>query len=173
MLSDLQDLLLDVLINKDRPVARDAPRPTMPAEILSSIPGTLQVDTVRITNGGLKYGERFAVGARPAVITFDSIQVVAKGITNRPDSGARGGHSRPGNVHERRDDEPPDAIPLALPVFSYDYSGSLSRMDLRGLNAFLETGEQMRIKLGVLQAAIVRYRRGVGARHRHHACGLS
>ena len=38
-------------------------------------------------------------------------------------------------------------------MFSYDYSGSLSRMDLRALNAFLETGEQMRIKSGVLQAA--------------------
>ena len=60
----------------------------MPTEILSSIPGTLQVDTVRITNGGLKYGERFAVGTKPAVITFDSMQVLAEGITNREDSGS-------------------------------------------------------------------------------------
>jgi hypothetical protein len=45
------------------------------------------------------------------------------------------------------------SIPVASPEFSYQYSGSLSRMDLSALNSFLETAEQMRIKTGVHQAA--------------------
>ena len=110
--------------------------PVMPTETLSSIPGTLRVDTVRITNGGLKYGERFAVGTKPAVITFDSMHVLVEGITNREDSGsvvvieARGVFMNAGTMNLRM------SIPLASPGLSYDYSGSLSRMDLRASTPF-------------------------------------
>jgi hypothetical protein len=44
-------------------------------------------------------------------------------------------------------------IPVASPEFSFQYSGSLSRMDLRALNSFLEIAEQTRIKSGILQKA--------------------
>ena len=45
------------------------------------------------------------------------------------------------------------SIPVASPEFSFQYSGSLSRMDLSALNSYLETADQMRIKAGVLQTA--------------------
>jgi hypothetical protein len=45
------------------------------------------------------------------------------------------------------------SIPVASRELSFHYSGSLSRMDLSVLNAFLETAEQTRIKGGILQAA--------------------
>jgi hypothetical protein len=147
----LKDAFLDVLINKDKPVARDSPIPVNPAEVLSSIPGILQVDTVRITNGGLKYGERFAVGGKPAVITFDRMQVVAEGISNQQDSGsaviihASGLFMNAATMNLRM------SIPLSSPAWSYNFSGSVSRMDLHALNAFIETAEQMRITSGVLQ----------------------
>jgi hypothetical protein len=44
-------------------------------------------------------------------------------------------------------------FPVASPDFSFQYSGSVTRMDIRTLNAFLETAEQLRIKRGTLQAA--------------------
>ena len=45
------------------------------------------------------------------------------------------------------------SIPVASPEFSFQYSGSLSRMDISALNPLLEPVEQMRIKAGVLEEA--------------------
>jgi len=44
-------------------------------------------------------------------------------------------------------------IPVASPEISFRYSGSLDLMDLTRLNSFLEVGENVRIKSGVLQNA--------------------
>jgi len=151
--AQIHDLFLNVLINKDKDFPKESPSPLMPNEVLSSIKETLQVDSLSIINGQLKYGERFAVGAKPALITFDSMQVLAEGIANQGDSGAamvihaEGTFMKAGTMKVRM------SIPVASPEFSYQYSGSLSRMDLSTLNSFLETAEQMRIKVGVLQGA--------------------
>ena len=45
------------------------------------------------------------------------------------------------------------SIPISSPEFSFQYSGSLSRMNLTALNPFVEIAEQIRFKSGVLQAA--------------------
>ena len=63
----IHDAFLDVLINKDKPYAIDTSSPPMPNEILSSIKGTLQVDSLSIMNGRLKYGERFELGSKPGL----------------------------------------------------------------------------------------------------------
>jgi hypothetical protein len=149
----IRDVFLDVLINKDKLSAKDSTSPPMPNEILSSIQGTLQVDSLSIVNGRLKYGERFAVGAKPALITFDSMQVLAEGIANHGGRGgavvvtAQGTFMKAGTMNVLM------KIPVASPEFSFQYSGSLSRMDLRALNSFLEIAEQTRIKSGILQKA--------------------
>ncbi len=149
----IHDAFLDALINKDRPFSQDTSSPRMPTEILTSIQGTLQVDTVSIMNGRLEYGERFAVGAKPALITLDSMQVLVEGIANHGDRGAavvlhaQAKFMKAGTMHMRM------SLPVASPALSFHYSGSLSGMELSALNGFLETAEQMRIKAGVLEAA--------------------
>ncbi len=149
----IHEAFLDVLVNKDKPNSEETSSPLMPNEILSSIKGTLQVDSLSIMNGRLNYGERFGVGSKPALITFDSMQVLAEGITNQGDSGAalviyvQGNFMKAGTMNVRM------SIPCTSPKFSFQYSGSLSRMDLSALNPFLETAEQISIKGGVLQAA--------------------
>jgi hypothetical protein len=45
------------------------------------------------------------------------------------------------------------SFPIPSPEFSFQYSGSLSGMELSALNLFLERAEQKRIKSGVLHAA--------------------
>lgn len=149
----IRDAFIDVLINKDKHAARDTSSPPMPNEILSSIKGILQVDSLIIVNGQLKYGERFAIGSESAWITIDSLQVLAKEITNQ------GGHAAAlviqaqGSVMKAGRMNVLMSIPVASPEFSFQYSGSLGGMDLRAFNSFLETAEQVRIKGGVLQAA--------------------
>jgi hypothetical protein len=44
-------------------------------------------------------------------------------------------------------------IPVASPEISFRYSGSLDLMDLTRLNSFLEVGESLRIKSGIVQNA--------------------
>jgi len=150
----IHDALLDILVNKDKPDSRDTSGPFMPNEILSSIKETLQVDSLNFMNGHLKYGERFAVGSKPAFITFDSMQVLAEGISNHVDRGvvlvihAQGRFVNAGMM------KLVVTIPFPSPEFSFHYSGSLGRMDLSPINSFLEISDQMRIKTGVLQEAI-------------------
>ena len=149
----VHDPFLDVLINKDKAASKDSSSPLMPNEVLSSLEGALQVDSLSIMNGRLKYGERFAIGATPALITLDSMEMLAEGIANHGEVGAayvvhaQGTFMKAGMMKVRM------VIPVASTEFSYKYSGSLSGMDLGALNAFLETAEQMRIKAGFLQTA--------------------
>jgi hypothetical protein len=149
----LHGMLLDVLIDKEKPYAEDTTTHRLPTAILSSIRGTLQVDSLRIMDGGVRYGERYASGARPALITIDSMDMLAEGIANHGARGAavvvglRGTFMKAAAMHMGM------SIPVASPEFSFTCYGSLGSMDLRVVNAFLETAEQMRIKAGFLQGA--------------------
>lgn len=149
----IRDVFLDVLINKDKPAARDTSRLLMPNEILASVKEAIQVDSLKITNWTLNYNERFRVGSKPALLTFDSVQVAVTGIANHGTPAdtirihAQGEFVKSGKMDFRM------SIPVAAPDFSLRYSGSVSRMDLYKLNAWLEPSDQMRIKSGVLQAA--------------------
>ena len=151
--AQIHDAFLDVLINKDKAYPKDTSSPLMPNQILSTIQGTLQVDSLSIMNAEVKYGERFAVGSNPALITLDSVQVLAEGIANHGDPGAASTIRAQGNFMKAGKMNMLMSIPVASPEFSFQCSGSLSRMDLSALNSFLETAEQIRIKTGVLQTA--------------------
>lgn len=149
----IDDAFFDILVNKDKPCAIDSSSSLMPNEILSSIKGMLQVDSLSIQDGRLNYGERYGAGAKPALITFDSMQVLAEGIANHGDPGAalvihaQGIFMKAGTMKVLM------SIPVASPEFSFQYSGSLSGMELSALNSFLEPAEQIRIKTGDLQSA--------------------
>ena len=149
----INDAFLDVLVNKDKPDTIDASSPLMPNELLSSIKGTLQVDSLRIMNGRMKYGERFAVDSNPAWVTFDNMRVSAEGIANHGGHGAAIVIHAQGNFLKAGTMNLLMSIPVASPEFSFHYSGSLGGMDLGALNSWLETAEQLRIKAGVLQEA--------------------
>ncbi|MGD1045144.1 MAG: hypothetical protein ABR936_07440 [Bacteroidota bacterium] len=149
----IHDALLDILVNKFKPDSRDTAGPFMPNEILASIKETLQVDSLSFMNGWLKYGEGFVLGAKPAFVTFDNMQVLAEGIANH------GGRDAVLVIHAQAKFVNAGTmkvlmrIPVASPEFSFHYSGSLSKMELSPLNSMLEISDQMRIKSGVLQEA--------------------
>jgi hypothetical protein len=76
---------------------------------------------------------------------------VAEGIVNRGTRGAAMFIRAQWNLANAGTMKLLMSIPVASPEFSMQYSGSLSRMDLRTLNSFLEVSDQMRIKAGVIQ----------------------
>jgi hypothetical protein len=149
----IRGAVLDIVVNKEKPGAVDTTRSPMPNEILSLTRKILRVDTVRVADARLQYGERFAVGAAPAWITFDGLQVTAEGTMGQGTGGdtvvvrAEGTFMKAGYMRIRT------SIPVTTQDPSFRYSGTLSRMELGALNPFLETAEQIRITSGVLEAA--------------------
>jgi hypothetical protein len=147
----IRDAVLDVLVNKDKPNRQGSSSPLMPNEVFSSIKETLQVDSLNIRNGQLKYSERFEVGAKPSWITFDNVEALVKGIANQGGRGAALILHAQWKLANAGTMKLLLSIPVAPPEFSFQYSGSLSSMELSALNSFLETSDQMRIKTGILQ----------------------
>jgi hypothetical protein len=125
----------------------------MPNEILASIRGILKVDSLRVKDGRFQYSERFEMGSKPAVVTFDNLQASAKGISNQGSPGSsiviqtQAQFVKAGTIKLLM------TIPVASRECSFKYSGSLSGMDLSALNSFLEISDHMRIKAGVLEGA--------------------
>jgi hypothetical protein len=150
---ELHEASLDLLLNKDLPDSRDTTGLLMLNEILSSIKPALRVDKVTVENGRLTYGERFELGAKPALVTFDKMQVLARGITNDVHSDSALVIQAQTRFQNAGTMKLVITIPVVSRELSFRYSGSLSGMELSPLNSFLEVSDHMRIKSGVLQEA--------------------
>lgn len=149
----LKDMHADILVNMDRPFEKTEVKPLMPGEALASINKKIKINTIKIINGLLNYSERYAVGAKPGLITFNKLNVTIQRINNNPaqaDTMLVNGKTvfmNSGNLNLFM------KIPLSAKNFSMQYSGSLSRMDANKLNSFLEPAEYHRIKSGVIHSA--------------------
>jgi hypothetical protein len=150
---NVNDASLDILVNMDTPYNKNASRPLMPNEGLSSIHKMTQVDSVNIMNGRLKYAERYIIGSPPAEVTFDAIRLSAEGTTNHAAPGAKAVIHGQGKFMKTSTMKIHMVIPVVSPEIPLRYSVSLDGMDLTRLNSFLETGEGLRIKSGILQSA--------------------
>lgn len=149
----IEDPMLDVLLNREKPSAGGPPKPMMPNEILTSIKETLQVDSLSLTNASIRYGERFAVGGKPAVITLDGINVSVGGLENVSKSRGAAVLRADGRIMNSGRLNVTMAIPLSTPEFSFRYSGSLGPMDATRFNAYLEPSQHVRLKSGDLKEA--------------------
>lgn len=149
----IHDASLDLLLNQDKPDDKDTTGLLMPHEILASINGILQIDSLRVTDGRFQYAERFAIGSKPAVVTFDKLQASAKGIANQGSPGASFVIRTQAQFVKAGTIKLVMTIPVATRECSFKYSGSLSGMELSALNSFLEVSDHMRIKAGVLEEA--------------------
>jgi hypothetical protein len=144
---------LDALVNCDKPSPPFVKSPMMVHEALAAIRQPLQVDRLNITDGQLTYGERVLPGAEPGVLTFGAVNLSVLGIANRGATNAFIQLQGQGNLMNAGTLKLQMAIPVALPEFSMQYSGSLSAMNLDCLNAFLDLSQHTRIVSGTVQEA--------------------
>ncbi len=150
---NIYNMFADILVNMDKPYDKNSSKPQMPNEALFLMKEIVKIDSLKIINGRLKYGERFAIGATPGVILFNKVNVLASGISNHqahPDTvviHVEGLFMNSGRMKLFME------IPLASRDFSLRYSGSLSAMDMTELNSFIEPAEHHRIKSGIVQSA--------------------
>ena len=143
----------DALVDRDKPVEPLVKRPLMVHEALAAIHRPLQVDSLTITNGYLRYGERVVAGAAPGVLTFAAVNISVGGIANRGEASAAIRIRARGDLMNAGVLKLLMTIPVASPDFSFRYSGSLGPMDLTRLDAFLEIAEHTRIKAGSVKEA--------------------
>jgi len=146
-------MFADIMVNMDKPYDKNSSNPQMPNEALRSMKEIVKVDSVILSDGRLKYCERYEVGKKPGVITFSKVNVSVTGIANhtaRPETAIVHGEGLFMNSAMMKLFM---AIPLSSRNFSLRYSGSLSTLDVTRLNEFLEAGEHHRIKSGILQSA--------------------
>lgn len=146
----LGGLLLDVLVNKDKNDRYDTSAYDMPNDMLASLKSKLKLDKLEITAMGVKYGERFAVGGKPALITLDNMHVRGEGIANYGNDSmvvrADGLFMNSAKMSVRL------SMPVASPDFSLRYSGTVGPMNVKTLNTFLEIAEGVRVS-GEIRAA--------------------
>lgn len=149
----LKNIFADILVNMDMPSNNSLPNPRMPNEFFSSRKEEVEIDSLIIINGRLKYSERYIINKLPGVITFDSVKIFVSGIANhtiQPDTTyimGTGLFMNSGLIKVSM------AIPLTSKDFSLQYLGSLSKMDLTEINSFTEPGEHKRIKSGSMHSA--------------------
>ncbi len=141
----------DALVNRDKPVKPFVKRPLMVHEALAAIPQPLQVDSLSITNGYVRYCERVVAGADPGVLTFAAVNMSVEGIANRGEASDAILLRAQGDLMDAGTLKVLMSIPITPPDFSLHYSGSLSAMDLTRLDGFLDIAERTRIKSGSAQ----------------------
>jgi len=149
----LAGAFLKVLINKEKPFQKHGPNPLMPNQALALVKAAIQVDTFAVTNARLVYQERFEYNAKPAELAFENVKVMAQGFSNDSDADAyiraQGNFMKAGAGLMKMT----MTIPPASRGLSLHYSGSLDKMDILSINAWLEIAEHKRIKSGNLDSA--------------------
>jgi hypothetical protein len=148
---ELKSPALEVLLNWDKP--RNPSRALMPHEALAAIKQIFQINALEIEEGSIKLAATLGTTAEPGVLTFDALRLSAKAIGNQFASNAPvsiRGQARlmnSGLLQGTMD------LPLAGPDLSFRYAASLSAMDLRALNSWLQVVGRSRINSGALQSA--------------------
>jgi len=84
---------------------------------------------------------------------MDSVQVLVRGIDNRANVSDSVTITAQAKFMKSAKMNLLMSFPTSSPEFSFQYSGSLSRMKLQALNPFVENAEQIRFKDGILQTA--------------------
>jgi hypothetical protein len=144
----------DIFVDRYKPVEPFVKSPLMAQEALASIDKPVQVDTLNITDGYLKYAEQVVAGAAPGVLTISKLNILAHGIANRSKAATAIRLQAQGNLMNAGLIKVVMTIPIGSPGFSLNYSGSLGAMDMTRLNAFLSNAEQLRIKSGSIQEVV-------------------
>jgi hypothetical protein len=144
---------LEALVNCDK-TAEPVGKPfLMVNEALATLRQPLQIDSLGVTNGHLRYCEEVVAGAEPGVLIISKVNLSAEGIANRGPALAAIVLRGQGELMEAGTLKVQMSIPITPPDFSLHYSGSLGAMDLTRLDAFLDIAEHTQLKSGTVQEA--------------------
>lgn len=164
---DVERMSIDILSNKRLSSEPTRVRPKMLNAIAQEIPFVVAIDSIRIRNASLVYGERWPYASTPATLRWNKLRVLATNCMNRSENtgtpfriAASGGFMNGA----------PMSATFTIPLMSKSYEligeGSLGAFEVTQLNSFLPTAENIRIRSGNASSAtfafVVRGRRCTG-----------
>lgn len=152
---DVDRLSIDILSNKRLRNDPKAARPKMLNELAQAIPFVVAIDSMRIGNASLVYGERWPHSATPATLRWSKIRVLATHLMNRTENaGTPFRISASGAFMNGA----PMSATFTIPLMSHSYEliaqGSLGALDVTQLNSFLPIAENIRIRSGKATSAM-------------------
>ena len=152
---------LDVLADRRSPSVRTGParRKTLWPQRLADLDWKLQLDTLRIDTGALRYAELKAEWPVPAVIWFSGISATLAGLSNDPADSTRPARAvlqaSGGLLDQAR-----VALRMEVPVasrFELTAQGRVENLPAPALNSFLLVSDGIRIKSGRVDRATFRF----------------
>lgn len=147
---DVQSLDFNLISNVALPKNPRAPRPKMLNEIAQAIPFTLAIDTVRVRNGSIVYGERWPRSAVPALLRWDKLSLLATHCMNKTENSAEPLRiSVKGLFMKHAPLQATFTIPLMSATYQLRASGSVGKFDATTLNSFLPISDNMKIRSGL------------------------
>ena len=137
----------DVMTNMAAPSKRQPPPQLMPHEIFAVVPFVVAVDSLVIEHGDLTFGEIHPQNRTPGHLYWDSIHVVATGLTNERSAGgnaplvaeATGRFMRMAPMTARFETD------LGVDRYHLRASGTMGRLDLKRLNSFMPYADNVRL----------------------------
>lgn len=154
---DIKRFYIDVLSNS-RAKRRQGARPKMPYQVVAEIPFQLGIDSVRVGNTSIIYGELHPNSNTPAVLQFSRISFLVTGLSNDPKVQARepvkifgkGAFQKNGVMDLEV------TLPLNVKQNTFDAEATLAELDLKTFNSFLPVAENIRVKSGWVKKSSVR-----------------
>jgi hypothetical protein len=149
----------DILSNKKGKNAPSTGPAKMPNQLISAIPFNVGVDTIRIANASIKYGEARFYASKPAELRFQKMKVMIANVTSDPAKQK----SKPltieasGIFMEQAPMQATLRIPLDVKQYRLEAEGSMGKLDVTRLNSFLPTAENMRMESGVAGKASFKF----------------
>lgn len=142
-----QNAMVEFLVNKDKDFAPGKPVTLMPNELLSIANTKIKIDSIQLNNSFISYSERFAVGGKPATVTFGKLSFSGRQISNMQPSDtavlifkALLFSTAPVQVELN--------YPLASDTFYLKFLATLGKFQVSAINPFVENAEHIRIKSG-------------------------
>lgn len=146
---DVDRLSIDILSNKRLRNDPKVARPKMLNELAQAIPFVVAIDSIRIGNASLVYGERWPHSATPATLRWSKIRVLATHLMNRTENtGTPFRITASGSFMNGAPMTATFSVPLMSRTYELDAQGSLGALDVTQLNSFLPVAENIRIRSG-------------------------
>lgn len=140
---------VDIASYKNRKIVRQEKRKPLLSEMVQSVPFGLNIRTIDIKNANAVYEELAADGTQPGRITFDSLNGVFEGLTNRPETPdflytlrAQGKVMKAGTV------KAVFRFPADPANDHFEVEGSLGPVNMRVFNKMLEQLADAKIRSG-------------------------
>jgi hypothetical protein len=147
---------LEVFRDKNIPKKPNRPPKKFPQQLLRELDFKLKIDQIRISNGCIDFIEHAIDEKRAGKVFVNEIQANIENVSNYPETLEEKpsiGLSASAKIMGKGNLKASLTIPINDKKNTFNFSGSLGRMDMRVFNSILEPNSHIRIRSGIIDRA--------------------